>query len=73
VLKAPGNKRSELIYDGPLSIFVFDINLRRYIKDECDLHSFYLARLTREVKREINIRNAARKAGQAHDDTPPRI
>jgi len=25
------------------------------------LHNFYLARLTREVKREINIRNAARR------------
>ena len=31
------------------------------LKDECDLHNFYLARLTREVKREINIRNAARR------------
>jgi len=30
-LKAPGAKRLELIYDGPLSNFAFDFNLRRYI------------------------------------------
>jgi hypothetical protein len=29
-LKAPGTKRSELIYDGPLSNFAFKFNLRRY-------------------------------------------
>jgi hypothetical protein len=29
-LKAPGAKRLELIYDGPLSNFAFDFNLRRY-------------------------------------------
>jgi hypothetical protein len=30
-LNAPGTKRSELIYDGPLSNFAFNFNLRRYI------------------------------------------
>jgi len=29
-LKAPGTKRLELIYDGPLSNFAFKFNLRRY-------------------------------------------
>ena len=29
-LKAPGTKRLELIYDGPLSNFAFNFNLRRY-------------------------------------------
>jgi dynein heavy chain len=31
-LKAPGTKRLELIYDGPLSNFAFNFSLRRYIK-----------------------------------------
>lgn len=31
------------------------------LKEECDVHNYYLARLVREVKREINSRNAARK------------
>ena len=30
-LKAPGTKRLRLKYDGPLSNFGFDFNLRRYI------------------------------------------
>jgi len=29
-LKAPGTKRLKLIYDGPLSNFAFNFNLRRY-------------------------------------------
>jgi len=29
-VKAPGNKRLHLIYDGPLSNFAFKFNLRRY-------------------------------------------
>ena len=29
-LKAPGTMRLELIYDGPLSNFAFNFNLRRY-------------------------------------------
>jgi hypothetical protein len=29
-LKVPGTKRVELIYDGPLSNFTFNFNLRRY-------------------------------------------
>ena len=29
-LKVPGTERLELIYDGPLSTFAFNFNLRRY-------------------------------------------
>ena len=32
VLKAPGNVLLKLSYDGPLSNFAFNFNLRRYIK-----------------------------------------
>ena len=35
------------------------------LKDECDIHNFYLSRLVREVKREINIRVANQKASRA--------
>jgi hypothetical protein len=35
-LKAPGTKRLKLIYDGPLSNFAFNFNLRRYIKDAAE-------------------------------------
>jgi hypothetical protein len=31
------------------------------LKDECDMNNYYLTRLVREVKREINIRISARK------------
>ena len=31
-MKAPGSKRLKLRYDGPLSTFAFNFNLRRYIE-----------------------------------------
>jgi hypothetical protein len=42
--------------------------LYHYIKEECDMNHYYLTRLVREVKREINIRVSARKesARQKH-------
>ena len=45
-----GKRKLEL-----LSTLVHDL------KEECDMHNFYLARLTREVKREISIRTAQRR------------
>ena len=35
------------------------------LKEECDMHNFYLTRLVREVKREINLRVASQKTARA--------
>ena len=36
-LKAPGTKRLRLKYDGPLSSFAFNFNLRRYTQELSDI------------------------------------
>jgi hypothetical protein len=60
-LKAPGTKHLELTYDGSLSHFAFNFNLRRYSK---------VAGQTYLHRHGLDTRRVARRAGAGADTRP---
>ena len=62
-MKAPGTKRLKLKYDGLLSNFAFECNLRRYTKTNDDLET---ALETAAAKADEDLETAAAAAAVVH-------
>lgn len=57
------SKLSELVESGKQKLTKLMI-LMEDLRDECDIHNFYLSRLQREVKRKITKKNASRRVAR---------